>query len=44
VRFSCAKTVLPEGGESIIPALDALIEKLRKGVEQFVMRWHIVVV
>jgi 2-oxoglutarate dehydrogenase E1 component len=24
-----------EGGESIIPALDALIEKGRKGVEQF---------
>jgi 2-oxoglutarate dehydrogenase E1 component len=32
-----SKTVLPEGGESIIPALDALIEKQLKRVEQFVM-------
>jgi 2-oxoglutarate dehydrogenase complex dehydrogenase (E1) component-like enzyme len=34
-----------EGGESIIPALDTLIERAAEmGVEQFVMEWHIVAV
>jgi 2-oxoglutarate dehydrogenase E1 component len=40
-----SKTFSLEGGESIIPALDTLIEKAAEmGVEQFVMEWHIVAV
>jgi hypothetical protein len=42
-KYVGQKTFSLEGGESIIPALDTLIERAAEmGVEQFVMEWHIV--